>query len=41
MATIRFIYTLAAGLLLNIEQLKLEKEKSEVLIRYLESRKNQ
>ena len=26
-------------LLLNIEQLKLEKEKSEVLIRYLESRK--
>ncbi len=28
-------------LLLNIEQLKLEKEKSEVLIRYLESRKNQ
>ena len=28
-------------LLQNIEQLKLEKEKSEVLIRYLESRKNQ
>ena len=30
-----------SNLLLSIEQLKLEKEKSEVLIKYLENRKNQ